>query len=301
MNRYRRKFGVHLHVKTWLDPPFSFWASQSRNNTLAVHYITGNITHASKLCPNVHELIKSTSQYHENITPNNMQPSIAACLYLHQGCGRTRTLPAPGLVPPSWAPRTSVWVQPLPAQGGPCCQTALGNAFSCLCSLSVTETVDASILSSEHIVTDRLIPLLEKKKNVGFADRRQNWQAKCKKEKKKRIQMWKQISFWMMMKRKSLVRSYEYLDVDKKFGKMGELIGFPWLSLLLLPWGWHFCVFLAKLFQNVRDGLRWHLIQTFMGLRRNWEKVRFLNTVMRPQLEFVLKFTCKSECVLAFN
>lgn len=75
MNRYRRKFGVHLHVKTWLDPPFSFWASQSRNNTLAVHYITGNITHASKLCPNVHELIKSTSQYHENITPNNMQPS----------------------------------------------------------------------------------------------------------------------------------------------------------------------------------------------------------------------------------
>lgn len=41
--------------------PASWASSQSRNYTLAVRCITGNITRASKMCPNVHELIKITS------------------------------------------------------------------------------------------------------------------------------------------------------------------------------------------------------------------------------------------------
>lgn len=49
-------------------------------------------------------------------TPQNSSLHAAS---LHQGCRRMRTVPAPGLVPPSQAPRTSVWAQPLPARGGP--------------------------------------------------------------------------------------------------------------------------------------------------------------------------------------
>lgn len=95
-------------------------------------------------------------------TPQN---SSLHTVYLHQGCRRIRTLPAPGLVPPSQAPRTSVWVQPLPAQGGPAARQlrATHLAVYVVCQSQRRETHQSSPgRKSKHIVTGRLPPPSER-------------------------------------------------------------------------------------------------------------------------------------------
>lgn len=174
MNCYRRKFGVHLHVRIWLDPAFSFWASQSRNNSLAVQYITGSITHASKLCPNVHELIKSTSQYHENITPNNMQPSSSL------------------LVSPSrvWAYKNAASPRPRSSLMGPQ-NISVSTASACtggpaasllwathLAVYVVCQSQKREMRQSSQVSSLWQAGVFRRSKNVGFADSGQKLRGK---------------------------------------------------------------------------------------------------------------------------
>lgn len=67
------------------------------------------------------------------------------CLFI-RGVGVWEQCRPPALVPPSQAPRTSVWAQPQPAQTRWLPDTSLHQALSRLYGLSITETGGTSIL-----------------------------------------------------------------------------------------------------------------------------------------------------------
>lgn len=127
----------------------SLWASQSRNYTVARrhhwkhHTCFQNVSKRSWInydyklipqedCAKFHPLLRIAAR-----TLNIYMRGVGVWEHWQ---------PPPGLIRLSEAPRTLVWTHPLLAQRLRC-QTALSPAFSCLCSLSVTVTADASILS----------------------------------------------------------------------------------------------------------------------------------------------------------
>lgn len=83
--------------------------------------------------------------------------------HLHRWCRRMKTVPATGPRSSLTGPQDISVSTASACAGGPGCQTALSHAFSCLCSLSVTETHQSSPgRNSKHILTGRLPPSPER-------------------------------------------------------------------------------------------------------------------------------------------